>query len=313
MQPSGTGTGGDGRGPASADVFEDSLDGSFDGGFGLIRDVRLYSREELRAIDAACAEEFGLSVSVLMEHASSQLAEAAARLLSVFGGERALVVCGPGHNGGDGLASARHLDSMGFSVGVVLSEAAPAFGGEAGAQLGIVRRCGIRVVEVDGGDLDGVIAAIRSASDDEMPAVVVDALYGTGLSRAPEGVGAALIDAMNGMGSDGAAIVSADVPSGLDADTGVPPGACVEADLTVSFAGLKRGFVELGAQAFLGEVVVAPIGAPRVVLERFGEPVEADWPERFGRATGFEDEDPGPAPAEGSRGASGPDDGDGGP
>ncbi|MEM7755889.1 MAG: NAD(P)H-hydrate epimerase [Planctomycetota bacterium] len=286
---------------------DDGMGDGFEGGFGLTHGVRVYSRDELREIDRACVEEFGLSTLVLMEHAASQLSEAAVRLLSIFDGSSVLVACGPGNNGGDGLAAARHLDAMGFDVVVLLAGPGSALEGDAAVQFEVCQKAQIAMVELDPEDgPEQVHGVIASVFEGERPAVAVDAVFGTGLSREPTGVSAALIAALSGLGAAGSAVVAADLPSGMDADTGAALGACVAADLTVSFAGLKRGFLTLGAQAFLGEVVVAPIGAPGVVLERFGEAIEPDWAERFARDSG---KDGGPldaAPSDGSRGAVGP-------
>jgi hydroxyethylthiazole kinase-like uncharacterized protein yjeF len=291
-------------------------------GFGLERGVRVFGRDELRAIDAEAVETYGVPSMSLMEHAATQLTEASARLLSVFDGDRALVVCGPGNNGGDGLATARHLDALGYDVRVVLAGARDGYTGDAGAQLRICERAGIRVLtpaageaELDaavfdafGGDVSSGGTSV-SGSADGAPDLVIDAVFGTGFDgstgREPEGVARGLIERINELGAGGVAVVAADVPSGLDADTGAAPGACVDADLTVTFAGLKRGFLTLGAQAFLGEVVVAPIGAPRALLERYGEPAEPGWAERFGREQDELDGAPPPAPTGNARGAGG--------
>ena len=288
---------GNGPGGGPGDGPGDGYDPGMDAGFGLGNGVRVFSRSDAAAIDRACAEEFGLPTLVLMEHASSQLTEATVRLLSILGGSTVLVVCGPGQNGGDGLASARQLDAMDIEVAVVLAGSSDAVKGDAAVQLSACTLAGVEVIEIDdAGAIDEVLG-------DAEPAVVIDALFGTGLSRAPEGVAAALIDRINEMGAEGATIVSADVPSGMDCDSGGAVGACVRADLTVTFAGLKRGFLELGAQEWLGEVVVAPIGAPGVVLRRFGEAAEAGWADRFGREFGADDDALSEAPGDGSRGA----------
>jgi len=290
-----------------ADLTDAQDENAFDGGFGVTAGVRVYSTDELRGIDRLCAEAFGLPTLVLMEHASSQLSEAAMRLLSIFNGSSALIVCGPGNNGGDGLASARHLDAMGVDVGVVLSAPGEAFTGDAAIQLEACRKAELPIVELAADDgAEQVDSAIQALFSEVRPTVVIDALFGTGLSRAPEGAAAALIGALNALSGSGATVVSADVPSGLIADTGETPGVCVNADLTVTFAGLKRGFLALAAQPYLGEVVVAPIGAPGVLLERFGEAVEPDWADRFARDIESDEPSPVTAPAHGSRGASGP-------
>jgi len=91
------------------------------------------------------------------------------------------------------------------------------------------------------------------------PALIVDGLYGTGLTRALDGVAASLVAAMN---ASGAPIVALDVPSGLDCDSGEPLGTCVRASITVTFVAEKLGFANPASREFTGEVRVVGIGAP---------------------------------------------------
>lgn len=284
-----------------------------DGGFGLELGVRVFSTKELREIDRLATEEFGLPSVALMEHAATQLSEATARVLTIFEQRRVVVVCGPGRNGGDGLAAARHLDAIGCDVHVVVMGPVGAISGDTAVQLNACLKAGISLVEVTGamtqGELDAAVLGVEEAALDseegvEGPGALVDAIFGTGLSRAPEGLARELIERINGLGAGGVTVIAADVPSGLRADTGEPFEACVRADLTVTFAGLKRGFLELRAQPWLGEVMVAPIGAPRALVERFGEAMEPDWPDRFGREPEEEGEGPLDPPKGSGRAAS---------
>ncbi len=306
MTPTGSGHSGGAIGGDAGEI--PGFDGGEGGGFGLELGVRVFATKELREIDRLATEEFGLPSLVLMEHAATQLSEAAARVLSIFEQSRVVVVCGPGSNGGDGLAAARHLDAIGCDVHVVVMGPAGSIGGDTAVQLNACLKAGLSVVEVTEGMTEGELdAAVLGVDEDELeseegvdgPGVLIDALFGTGLSRAPEGLARELIERINGLGAGGVSVIAADIPSGLQADTGEPFEACVRADLTVTFAGLKRGFLELKAQPWLGEVVVGSIGAPRVLLERFGEAMEPDWPDRFGREPG--DDEPAPMdPPEGS-------------
>ena len=98
---------------------------------------------------------------------------------------------------------------------------------------------------------------------------VVDALLGTGLTRPVEGAIAAAIDAVNRAGKP---VQALDLPSGLDADRGVPLGTAVRATLTATFVAPKSGFIAPGAHEYTGPVVVIDIGAPRRLLEPFQAP-----------------------------------------
>ena len=168
----------------------------------------------------------------------------------------ALIVCGPGNNGGDGFALARFLHNASAGVRIVTSQPLRDYTGDAAINARIAHRMGL---------------PIEPASDHpELPgaALVVDALLGTGLASAPRGRVAELIDAINAHPSPTLAV---DLPSGLDCDSGQPLGACVRAERTVTFVGMKAGFASPESQAYTGAVSVGDIGAPRELLERLGE------------------------------------------
>lgn len=224
------------------------------------------SREQCRELDRLAEDRYGLVGRVLMENAGRSLAEAAIKLAGPR--PRVLIVCGPGANGGDGFVAARHIANAGIRVGVVtLGE--PEAGGDAAANLRAIEAMELPIVDGSGGDGSGgapqaierVVKRLGGCS------CVVDAVFGTGLSRAPKGSAAEAIRTIVLLGDRGAEVVAADVPSGLDADTGEALGDCVRADLTVSFACRKIGFRNPGASAYLGEVSVGEIGAPAALAE----------------------------------------------
>jgi NAD(P)H-hydrate epimerase len=164
-----------------------------------------------------------------------------------------LCVCGPGGNGGDAMVVARHLAVAGLDVEVV--RVGPDPRGDAAVQLAICDAMGLRARRF----LDSTDSLVRGAR----PALVVDGIYGTGLTRAPEDAAAALIDAIN---SVGAPVLALDLPSGLDCDTGEPLGLCVRAAITATFVAAKKGFANPASRTYTGDVRVVGIGAP------------ADWP-----------------------------------
>ncbi len=119
------------------------------------------------------------------------------------------------------------------------------------------------VARLLGGTVAGPADPLRPAPR----AVVVDALFGTGLNREVTGPARAAIEAVNALDRAEHPVVSVDLPSGLDADSGRPLGVAVRADLTVTMGLPKTGFQAPGAAAFLGELVVADIGHPRPLLD----------------------------------------------
>jgi NAD(P)H-hydrate epimerase len=162
---------------------------------------------------------------------------------------------------------ARHLDLWGFPVKVVWFADPEQLRGDAAVQWTILQRAGLDQSAWQGaGDLDAVVEPERLDALIQGADWVVDALLGTGLSRPLEGLPLGVIEAVNRSGKP---VMALDLPSGLDADRGVPMGAAVRARITATFVAAKLGFVAPGASGFTGEVVVVDIGAPRVLLEPF--------------------------------------------
>ncbi|MBC7833956.1 MAG: NAD(P)H-hydrate epimerase [Phycisphaerales bacterium] len=263
----------------------------------------VFSRAAVREVDRLATSEYGLPSMVLMENAALGLVSAVAEVTAHHDDPGVLICCGGGSNGGDGLAAARHLHNEGYRVGVLMVGPASSYKGDAATQLAIVRKMGIHLRSADEANPERTLAEL--ASELGGPGVLVDALIGTGLDRPIKGPMAALIDAINNIkkaSRDGCKVVSADLPSGLDADSGRPLGTgvsgAVRADLTVTFVGLKKGFTAFEAQEFLGEVVVWGIGAPVELTRRLGEPMETteypgdvgadqeDWPDHEEESVG---------------------------
>ncbi|ETT30478.1 carbohydrate kinase [Paenibacillus sp. FSL R7-269] len=180
------------------------------------------------------------------------------------GGEHWLVLAGKGNNGGDGLAAARHLREAGIAVTLVYAAAPESLAGEAALQRDAAAAMGIPAVVYGRDALD--LAACSG---------ILDALLGTGSAGAPRGAYAELIAAAN---ASGRAIVSADIPSGLDADTGETHEPCIHASVTVCLAFLKRGLLQYPGAEAAGRVVVRSIGIP-AALAREGVKVSLLTPE----------------------------------
>lgn len=173
-----------------------------------------------------------------------------------------LIAVGPGNNGGDGLAAARHLHNLGFATRCLLSRAPDAYTGDAAINLRIAERMGLDVRDVSHASAEGLADAAG-----EGWAVVVDALFGTGLGRPLEGTPLEIVRLIARLREAGSVVIAADIPSGLDCDTGQPLGEAVRADATAAFVGAKVGFVALGAQELVGDVIPIDIGAPRELVE----------------------------------------------
>jgi hydroxyethylthiazole kinase-like uncharacterized protein yjeF len=225
------------------------------------RETFILDRKSVRAVDKAATEDYAIPGIILMENASLALADEALDILDRSEAAEAsiLIITGSGNNGGDGWALARHLHNAGLDP-VIAPVGDPAPDTDAGVNCAICRRIGIREIPID--RLDD----FRDAD------LIVDAIFGTGLDREVTGQAADIIKWINGTKRP---VLSVDVPSGLDCDTGKPLGVAVKATCTVTFVGLKSGFLEIDAQEHIGDVVVASIGAPIELTRRFGRPLSS--------------------------------------
>ncbi|MBI2921676.1 MAG: NAD(P)H-hydrate epimerase [Planctomycetes bacterium] len=210
------------------------------------------TREEMRAADRRAIEVAGIPAIALMENAGRAVAEEAVRMAPR--GPVALV-CGRGSNGGDGFVAARHLDNRGVAVRVVALEAGR-LEGEALLNYRALKFTGAAVSEHAPSDLEGIRAAVAGS------ALVVDAIFGTGLSGPLREPFPALIEELNSLGLP---ILAVDIPSGLDCDTGLPLGAAIRASRTLTMHAPKVGFSRGCGPGHTGTVAVADIGIPRLL------------------------------------------------
>ncbi|NDL67576.1 NAD(P)H-hydrate dehydratase [Anaerotalea alkaliphila] len=220
---------------------------------------------QIRALDQETIQVLGLPSVVLMD----QAAQAVAHQVMVWAdrsrrdrrGTETVVLCGPGNNGGDGFCAARHLFLEGMPVRVFLVGGKDKMTRDARVFHDHALCLGVQVAELEEGGAawDSLGQALKHAD------VVVDALFGIGLSRPPGGAFARAIREMNGCG---AYRIAVDVPSGVDADTGEVPGICLQADETVTFCMPKKGILFFPGAGMAGKVEVAPIGIPPFLVER---------------------------------------------
>ncbi len=222
---------------------------------------RPLSRAAIRDLDRRAVEEFGIPGIVLMENA----ALGCDRVLAEIGAaDRRFappwrIVCGPGNNGGDGLALARHLHNRGHAVAIHLVQPKDRVkpGSDAATNLAIVERMRLPIIEPGPG---GAAAAIAEAT---ASGTIIDAMLGTGLDRPLRPPYLEWVLAINGSGRP---VVAIDIPSGLDADTGAVLGAAVRAAHPMTMAAPKIGFTAGEGPAHCGVVHLVGIGIPRELL-----------------------------------------------
>lgn len=205
----------------------------------------------IREIDAAAVQELGIPGLLLMENAARGVCEV---LQSRKPNGRILIACGPGNNGGDGLAVARLLAADGIKSEIHIVRAGKTLTADAASNLAFLSRCGISVVEPDAESLP--IAVSQLTAKDWF----VDALLGTGIRGTLQCPYFEIVQAVN---RSAVQVLAIDVPSGLDSDTGKPCGVAVRADVTVTFVASKAGFRFEHALPYLGHVVVRQIGVPQ--------------------------------------------------
>jgi NAD(P)H-hydrate epimerase len=204
----------------------------------------LLSNDEMREADRQ-AIAAGISGYALMEAAGQAVARF---VIATWERRPVLVLCGPGNNGGDGYVAAHHLMKAGWPV--VLAALGPPKAGTDAA---------IAVAQ-----WPGMVAPVDLSLLAERP-LVIDALFGAGLARAPDGLARTVIDEINRLDLD---CVGVDVPSGVDGDSGQVLGAAPHCRATVTFFRLKPGHLLLPGRALAGVVHLAEIGIPARVLEQ---------------------------------------------
>ncbi len=217
----------------------------------------ILTSEQMQKCDANTMDGYGVPSAVLMERAACSAVEVIEEAFPDSGAS-ILIACGTGNNGGDGLAMARLLFLKGHAVTVLFPGDEEKCSEEAARQLGIVRKYGIDVIKQ---------LPNEEYLDEELPEtafdVVVDALFGIGLSRDIEGNYRTVIEDLNALS---AMKVAVDIPSGLSADTGKVMGVAFSADVTVTFGFAKIGQLLYPGADCCGELIVQDIGIDEMSL-----------------------------------------------
>ncbi|MFO7914722.1 MAG: NAD(P)H-hydrate dehydratase [Candidatus Krumholzibacteriales bacterium] len=218
--------------------------------------MKISTTEQMRDLDRRAVEEYGISEQMLMENAGLAVYSV---ILSRIGirGKRFVVFCGPGNNGGDGLVIARKIHSEGGELKVFLTGNPQKYSGPAAVNYNIISGLPVDVE---------VIEETRQAEEEvEKCGVVVDAIFGTGITREVEGVYADLIDLINRAGKT---VVSVDIPSGVNGDSAAVMGRAVRADHTVTFGLPKAGNILYPGFGYCGELHVTHISFPPGLYDR---------------------------------------------
>jgi len=232
--------------------------------------VKILTTSQMRQLEESCAR-IGLSTDVLMENAGKAVAEEVRRILGNIDQQNILFLIGPGNNGGDGLVAARHLHDWGARVTVYFPGERP----EDDQKLKLVQERGITCVDViEDEGLKKFGGALASAN------AVIDALFGTGLTRHFGGPIMMVLDRINRAKKDYPRwrIIALDLPSGLNADSGEVDPNCLCADYTITLGFPKPGLFKLPGAERVGRIRVVDIGMPvHLMGEATAEYIAGEW------------------------------------
>ena len=230
--------------------------------------MKVVTAAEMRQIDQDTIEGIGIPGIVLMETAGSAIVRAIEQHYPTC--QRIGIFAGKGNNGGDGIVIARQLAHIGRDVRLFLVSPEDSFTGEAQINLEIAKRLGLPIEEI--------LTDARFYGTGTVPTtlasceLLVDAIFGTGLRGAVRNPIATVINAINRLPTP---ILSVDLPSGLDADTGHPLGVCVQADRTVTIGLPKRGLLMHPGAELVGKLEVVDIGFPEQVVN--AQDIKVNW------------------------------------
>lgn len=203
--------------------------------------------EQMAKVDEIAMQEFGINLLQMMELAGYQLAQLSTNYLD--SNSKVLILVGAGHNGGGGLVAAKHLYNWGFSSSVYLIS--PEIKPISLHQLDILSKTSINILREE-----------PSFAEFDL---VIDAILGYNIQG---NVNEDIQEIVQTINSSGIKIVSLDIPSGLNPDTGSPMGVSIKATTTLTLAAPKIGLLKKEATAFVGKLYLADVGIPKEVFEK---------------------------------------------
>ncbi len=218
---------------------------------------KVITSAEMRAIDQCAIEEYGIPGMILMENAGRESVETLKRKFPDLALQKIVVFAGKGNNGGDGFVMARHLLGLGANVCVFLLGKLADLKSDAKLNSQIAQKIGVEINEIDSINFKSFDHRLRHSD------MVIDSIFGTGLSKPASGFYAEVFNKINSLKKF---VVSVDIPSGVDSDSGCLIGPHVQADLTLALAFLKRSHATFPAAGAMGEILVIDIGIPQKAL-----------------------------------------------
>jgi NAD(P)H-hydrate epimerase len=226
--------------------------------------MRVLNTQQMREADRQTIEEIGIPSVVLMENAGRQAVAAMEAAFDDLSSSKVGVLCGRGNNGGDGFVVARTLTQRGIEAIVYLLGSVADVRGDARANLEILGRVGVTVVEIASAQEWELHFSAVSECD-----LIVDAIVGTGFHGPLTGLLETVVADVNGLG---VSVVAIDLPTGVSADSHEVDGEAIEASMTVTLAAPKLPLILPPADAYGGDLVIADIGIPAAVIDELEGP-----------------------------------------
>jgi len=218
--------------------------------------------EQMREVDRLMVDEIGISILMMMENASRNIAILSRKMLGGSVRDKHIVIlCGKGNNGGDGLGAARHLINFGGKVTCIISEHKENLGENARIQLNVLKNIDATIIEFSDGETQLIQEKINNSD------LVIDALLGYNLKGTPKSPYFNLINLANNSSKP---ILAIDMPSGLDGNTGQPHAPTIKARATITLALPKVGLLTEKAREHVGELYVADLSVPSNVYRKLG-------------------------------------------
>ncbi len=228
----------------------------------------IVTAKQMQAIDRQTIDGFGIPGITLMENAGMGIVRELQNCIPDLSGKKVFVFCGKGNNGGDGFVIARHLFNLGSEVQVLLAGKFSELKGDAAINANSARSIGVQLNELNPDDLNCHDHKLRHCD------IIIDALFGTGLNKPASGFLKNVIDKINQFEKF---VVSVDINSGVDSDSGQLMGPHVRSDLTLALACLKRSHLLYPSAGIMKEVHLIDIGIPEKAIE--GQNIQIHQPD----------------------------------
>ncbi len=215
-------------------------------------EIPILTSKQIYKIDKITTERYLIPSIILMENAGRLVAEFIYKISKKRNIKNIIVFCGPGKNGGDGFVAARYLFIYGFNVKVITFVKEQNYIGDVLKNYNILKKLKIKIQKFNYNKLKKEIKKYQ---------VIVDAIFGIGLSRPVEGEFKKAIQLINDAKK---IVISIDVSSGINADTAKVMGEAVKSTYTITMGFLKVGFCKKEVKKYLGKLIVANIGYPKI-------------------------------------------------